>query len=174
MAIFRQFAVVAALALSLASCTPEALDKIGRAPLPRAAADEIAQSRAQARRARIGDLSYALDLDLTAGAEEYTGVVDIRFTLKGDGPLTIDFGGGTVDGVEVNGAAVVADYNGFFITVPGAALQAGQNRVRIRYRHGYSRDGTGLHRFVDPVDGRAYLYTYLWPYYANRLFPSFD
>ena len=162
------------MALSLASCGAATSDGIGRAPSQRAAADEIAQSHAQQRRARIGDLSYALDLDLTAGAEEYTGVVEIRFTLSGDGPLTIDFGGGTVDGVEVNGTAVAADYNGFFITVPGAALAAGQNRVRIRYRHAYSRDGTGLHRFVDPVDGRAYLYTYLWPYYANRLFPSFD
>ncbi|MBT8077867.1 MAG: aminopeptidase N, partial [Gammaproteobacteria bacterium] len=30
------------------------------------------------------------------------------------------------------------------------------------------------HRFVDAQDGHTYLYSYLWPYYANRMFPSFD
>ena len=50
----------------------------------------------------------------------------------------------------------------------------GNNLVHITYQHPYDQDGTGLHRFVDPEDGNTYLYTYLWPYYANRLFPHFD
>ncbi len=31
-----------------------------------------------------------------------------------------------------------------------------------------------MHRFVDPEDGLTYLHSYLWPYYANRILPSFD
>ena len=69
---------------------------------------------------------------------------------------------------------VATNYNEYFIIVPATALQDGSNTIDIDYRHPYDEDGTGLHRFVDPEDGLTYLYTYLWPYYANRLFPSFD
>ncbi|MDH5622161.1 MAG: aminopeptidase N, partial [Gammaproteobacteria bacterium] len=67
-----------------------------------------------------------------------------------------------------------ADYNGYFITLPAGQLRPGANTVEIAYRRPYGSDGTGLHRYVDPEDGLTYLYTYLWPYYANRLLPSFD
>ncbi|MBK9665531.1 MAG: hypothetical protein IPO61_07290 [Gammaproteobacteria bacterium] len=90
-------------------------------------------------------------------------------------PLTIDFGGGTVEAMSVNGGSFkAADYNGFFITVPAAALRAGSNDVRIRYRHPWSTESSGLFRFTDPEDGRSYVYTDFEAYAANRAFPCFD
>ena len=38
----------------------------------------------------------------------------------------------------------------------------------------YSRSGEGLHRFVDPVDGRTYLYTQFEASDARRVFGSFE
>ena len=38
----------------------------------------------------------------------------------------------------------------------------------------YSRTGEGLHRFVDPVDGEAYLYSQFETYDAHRMYACFD
>ena len=79
-----------------------------------------------------------------------------------------------MNSVAINGVSTTADYNGYFITLPAEQLQPGSNTVELAYSHPFGRDGTGLHRFVDPEDGRTYMHSYLWPYYANRLIPSFD
>jgi len=108
-------------------------------------------------------------------AEWFSGEVKIEFNLTDPASdLTIDFGGGTVHQLRVNDQPVRIDYNGFFLTLPSDALRSGKNVVAVQFEHAYDEDGTGLHRFVDPADGLTYLYTYLWPYYANRLFPLFD
>ena len=38
----------------------------------------------------------------------------------------------------------------------------------------YSNTGEGLHRFVDPADGRVYLYAHMFLDGARRIFPCFD
>ena len=141
----------------------------------RPALDQLSQTQAIARKARVSDISYVLDIDLVSLVDSYQGRVTANFTLTdSDRPLEIDFTGGSVNGVVVNGETLDPDYNGYFLTLPTSALLAGRNAVVIEYVHPFDQDGTGLHRFVDPEDGRTYLYTYLWPYYSNRLFPNFD
>lgn len=141
----------------------------------RPARDQLSQAEASARKARVSQIAYVLDIDLVTLGDAYQGVVAVEFQLTDNAaPLEIDFTGGSVSAVVVNGQALAADYNGFFITLPASALIAGSNTVTINYRHPFDQDGTGLHRFVDPEDNRSYLYTYLWPYYSNRLFPNFD
>ena len=141
----------------------------------RPAADSLSQSQAERRATRVSDVTYELKLDLVESEDSYSGEVRIDLTLAGHNePLSIDFSGGIVDEMLVNGIAVEPDYNGFFITLRPGLLEEGRNRIEIAYRHDYSADGNGLYRFVDPEDGKTYLYTYLWPYYANRLFPCFD
>ena len=141
----------------------------------RPALDQLSQTQAIARKARVSDISYVLDIDLVSLVDSYQGRVTANFTLTdSDRPLEIDFTGGSVNGVVVNGETLDPDYNGYFLTLPTSALLAGRNAVVIEYVHPFDQDGTGLHRFVDPEDDRTYLYTYLWPYYSNRLFPNFD
>jgi len=141
----------------------------------RPALDQLSESEAIARKARVSEISYVLHIDLVSLADSYQGSVTANFTLAdNDRPLAIDFTGGSVHGVVVNGEALNPDYNGFFVTLLPSALVAGRNEVLIEYSHPFDQDGTGLHRFVDPEDDRTYLYTYLWPYYSNRLFPNFD
>lgn len=141
----------------------------------RPALDQLSQAEAIARKARVSDISYVMDIDLVSLTDSYQGSVTTNFTLTDiDRPLEIDFTGGSVNGIIVNGEALEPNYNGYFVTLPPASLLSGRNEVLIEYSHPYDQDGTGLHRFVDPEDDRTYLYTYLWPYYSNRLFPNFD
>lgn len=144
---------------------------------PREAVDALDQATADVRKASVSEIEYDIDLALARDSELFSGEVIIRFNLSNQGSdsdLSIDFGGGKVQNVLLNGTQETVSYNGFFISLPATGLQSGPNTATIRFTHPYSEDGTGLHRFVDPVDGLTYLYSYLWPYYANRLFPVFD
>ena len=164
------------LTLFLASCDeqPASTAMLDDA-FVRPALDQLSESAAIARKARVSEISHVLNIDLVSLEDAYQGSVTTRFDLTDrDQALQIDFSGGSVDSVIVNGETLQPDYNGFFVSLPETALQEGTNEVTIAYSHPYGQDGTGLHRFVDPQDGKTYLYTYLWPYYSNRLFPNFD
>ncbi len=143
--------------------------------IARTVEDALTFETAKARKARIGAIHYSLYFDLASNQQLFSGRVLVNFELRtADAPLTIDLSGAELDRITVNGAEVDAQYNGFFITIPNDSLIVGNNELEVIYQHPYSKDGTGLHRFTDPEDGLTYLYTYLWPYYANRLFPAFD
>ena len=172
----RRLAFLAAMPalLLLWSCQQDVPDD-GSVSSGRAPVDALDRDTADARKARISNLEYEVLIDLVSSEEAFSGDVTLRFDLAdASTDLTIDFTGGSVIEMLVNDAQVGADYNGYFITIPADQLQSGPNSVQITYSHPYDGDGTGLHRFVDPEDGQTYLYTYLWPYYANRLLPSFD
>jgi aminopeptidase N len=141
----------------------------------RPAEDALTQDQANLRKSRVSQVHYTLSFDLASSEQHFSGHANLHFDLSTtDSPLTVDLAGAEIDRIVVNGKVDTAQYNNFFITVPAEALLVGNNEIQVEYRHNYSRDGTGLHRFTDPEDGLTYLYTYLWPYYANRLFPAFD
>jgi aminopeptidase N len=168
----------ALLVSSLAACQPAntvADDVETKTISHRAAVDALDRQTADARTARVSNLSYELFVDVASSDEDHIGNVTIRFDLSDAADdLTLDFNGGTLNEVRSNGDVLSPDYNGHFITLPAEHLQLGPNEISIAYRRPYGHDGTGLHRFVDPEDGRTYMHSYLWPYYANRLLPSFD
>ena len=141
----------------------------------RKAVKGISESAAAARAKRVSNVRYHINLDLDGDEPEYAGIVTTEFSLKGaKKDLTVDFEGGTVVSVEVNGKKTKTKYNDLFITLPGKSLTEGSNSLTILYRHPYSNTGAGLYRFKDPEDGKHYLYTDFEPYDANRLFPCFD
>jgi aminopeptidase N len=176
----RPFARLAAMfaALCLISCEQAPPEQGGNdinVDHARAAADALDKVTADSRKARISNLEYDAFVDIAASEEELVGEVSIQFDLSdASASLTLDFTGGTVNAVQVNGETSAADYNGFYITLPAEQLQLGANTIDVAYRHPFGHDGNGLHRFVDPQDGLTYMHSYLWPYYANRLLPSFD
>lgn len=138
-------------------------------------ADKLTQKHANARKLRVSNIEYTLDIDLISKVNAYSGQVEIEFDLKDrDDDLTIDFSGGKVYSTVINGKEQAVNYSGYFITLSADSLIKGRNKIIVDYSHQYDQDGTGLHRFVEPEDNRTYLYTYLWPYYANKLFPNFD
>ncbi|MEV7974885.1 aminopeptidase N [Streptomyces sp. NPDC086519] len=121
--------------------------------------------------------SYEIDLDLS-GAQEggtYRSVTTVRFDVAESGAASfIDLVAPAVHEVTLNGdaldpAEVFADSR---IALPG--LLAGRNILRVTADCAYTNTGEGLHRFVDPVDEQAYLYTQFEVPDARRVFASFE
>ncbi|MFJ3665187.1 aminopeptidase N [Streptomyces sp. NPDC090106] len=136
----------------------------------------LTREEAQQRAALLTVESYEIDLDLS-GAQEggtFRSVTTVRFDAAGNGESFIDLVAPTVHEVTLNGdpldpAALFADSR---IALPG--LLAGQNVLRVVADCAYTNTGEGLHRFVDPVDQQAYLYTQFEVPDARRVFASFE
>ncbi|WP_432012914.1 aminopeptidase N [Streptomyces cucumeris] len=137
----------------------------------------LTRDEAQQRARLLTVDSYEIDLDLS-GAQEggtYRSVTSVRFDAAEAGAGTfIDLVAPTVHEVVLNGEAldtaeVFADSR---IALPG--LLAGRNELRVVADCAYTNTGEGLHRFVDPVDQQAYLYTQFEVPDARRVFASFE
>ncbi|MDQ2988624.1 MAG: aminopeptidase N, partial [Pseudomonadota bacterium] len=141
---------------------------------PRAANTYLTQADAAARSARIANVDYVLDFALT-GKETFSGTSTITFDLSDTtDPLTIDLDKATIGKLLVNGKAIAPQYNQFFITVQPQDLVKGRNTVVVSYQRLHSTNGEGLHRMVDPVDGRVYTYSQFEPAAAHQMFALFD
>jgi aminopeptidase N len=164
-------------ALCLSACDPGATpaDKIPATATAREDAPGLTQTYAEFRASQVHNAHYELDVELDPTLDYFSGENRIRFDWSGgSSDLTIDFAGGDVDSVNVNGVDIDASYNEAVITVPAAALAAGANEILVHFSHAWSDDGAGLYRYDDPDDGRTYLYTDFEPYEANSAFPLFD
>jgi len=137
-----------------------------------AARDRLTEVEARARAEQIGDISYALDLDLERGAKVFRGDLVVIFDHSG-GDTFMEWVGGTVDRFEINGAVHDPGWDGTRIALPARLLQE-HNEIRISYERRYDKTGEGFHQFIDPEDGSEYIYTQFEPYSAHRLFPCFD
>jgi aminopeptidase N len=93
--------------------------------------------------------------------------------VTGEGDLFLDFRGGEVERLVVNGHEVAPERPGDRIVLPGSLLAA-TTEVEVAYENAYDRGGDGFHHFVDPEDGAEYLYSNFEPFEAHRLFPCFD
>ncbi|MEU0807760.1 aminopeptidase N [Streptomyces sp. NPDC005970] len=130
------------------------------------------------RRARLLTVdSYEIELDL-AGAQEggtFRSVTTVRFDVAEAGADSFaDLVAPTVHQVVLNGyeldpAKAFADSR---IALTG--LQEGRNELRVVADCAYTNTGEGLHRFVDPVDQQAYLYTQFEVPDARRVFANFE
>ncbi|MGV4981832.1 aminopeptidase N [Streptomyces sp. NRAIS4] len=137
----------------------------------------LTREEAQQRAELLTVDSYEIDLDLS-GAQEggtYRSVTTVRFDVARSGAESfIDLVAPTVHEVVLNGdqldpAEVFTDSR---IALPG--LLEGRNVLRVVADCAYTNTGEGLHRFVDPVDEQAYLYTQFEVPDARRVFASFE
>ncbi|MFD7491633.1 aminopeptidase N [Streptomyces sp. NPDC059832] len=137
----------------------------------------LTREEAQERARLLTVDAYEIDLDLS-GAQEggtYRSVTTVRFDSAEAGAETfIDLVAPAVHEVELNGKAldVAAVFRDSRITLPH--LVAGSNELKVVADCSYTNTGEGLHRFVDPVDQQAYLYTQFEVPDARRVFASFE
>jgi len=134
-----------------------------------------ALSRAEAvERRRLLDVrSVVVELDLTRGEEIFGSRTEIRFACTEPGAATfLDVKPHALLRVALNGQeldpAALAD--GRF---PLDELAA-ENVLLVEADMAYSRTGEGMHRFTDPEDGEAYVYTQAFLDDGPRFFASFD
>ncbi|MER6236244.1 aminopeptidase N [Streptomyces clavifer] len=137
----------------------------------------LTREEAQERARLLTVDAYEIDLDLS-GAQEggtYRSVTTVRFDSAEAGAETfIDLVAPAVHDIVLNGkdldiAAVFRDSR---ITLQH--LRAGTNELKVVADCSYTNTGEGLHRFVDPVDEQAYLYTQFEVPDARRVFASFE
>ncbi|UGY91443.1 aminopeptidase N [Streptomyces gobiensis] len=136
----------------------------------------LTRDEAQERARLLTVDSYDIELDLS-GAQEggtFRSVTTVRFDAREPGASFIDLVAPTVHEAVLNGEAldpgeVFADSR---IALP--SLLAGRNELKVVADCAYTNTGEGLHRFVDPVDQQAYLYTQFEVPDARRVFASFE
>ncbi|MEV7199048.1 aminopeptidase N [Streptomyces griseoluteus] len=137
----------------------------------------LTREEAQQRADLLSVDSYEIDLDLT-GAQEggtFRSVTTVRFDVAESGAESfIDLVAPAVREVTLNGDALdpAEVFKESRIALPG--LLEGRNILRVVADCAYTNTGEGLHRFVDPVDEQAYLYTQFEVPDARRVFAAFE
>jgi aminopeptidase N len=130
----------------------------------------LSLDEARRRAGLIAEPEYEIHLDLT-GEDRFRAETSIRFRATEPGAETfLDCAGVEVVSAELNGRTVDA-HDGLRIRLEGLAER---NDLRLVTRGPYSNIGKGLNRFVDPVDGTAYVHTDSEPFDAHRWYPCFD
>src|SRR5262245_18905174 len=115
-----------------------------------------------------------VELDLAASDTTFPSTTVVRFRCAEPGASTfIDLVDATVHQITLNGRNLDPDevYADSRIRLDDLAAD---NELRVVADCTYSRTGEGLHRFVDPADGRVYLYSQFEVPDARRVFASFE
>ncbi|QSX41438.1 aminopeptidase N [Shewanella cyperi] len=134
----------------------------------------ISAEQAAERSARVSNVRYELDFDLT-GAESFNAISKVSFELADtEGFLTLDLNQAQVKSFSINGNKLYPKYNGSYFEISGKLLNKGENSIEVQFSRKHSTNGEGLHRFVDPVDGKVYLYSHFEPAAAQQMFALFD
>ncbi|TGN78274.1 aminopeptidase N [Streptomyces bauhiniae] len=137
----------------------------------------LTREEAQQRADLLSVDSYEIDLDLS-GAQEggtFRSVTTVRFDVAESGAESfIDLVAPAVREVTLNGDTLdpAEVFKESRIALPG--LLEGRNILRVVADCAYTNTGEGLHRFVDPVDEQAYLYTQFEVPDARRVFANFE
>ncbi|WP_055485255.1 aminopeptidase N [Streptomyces sp. WMMB 322] len=132
------------------------------------------EARERARLLRVD--SYEIELDLS-GAQDggtFRSRTLVRFEAAEAASSFIDLVAPAVHEITLNGRAVdpASAFADSRIALDG--LARGQNELLVVADCAYTNTGEGLHRFVDPVDQQAYLYTQFEVPDARRVFASFE
>ncbi len=132
----------------------------------------LTRDEAVARAAMLDVSRYDLDLRLHADRDTFdvTATIDVgaRFT----GATFLDLAAHALTSVRLDGAPLdVADLDHDRLPLD---LTEGRHRIVVQSVMAYSHDGEGMHRMVDPADGRTYLYAMSFLDSAPRVFACFD
>jgi aminopeptidase N len=140
-------------------------------PVP--ANDRLTRAEAQERARLLGDVDYAVELDLRPAGPTFSSRTTVRFSCAEPGTSTfIDLDAATLHSATLNGRSVPPDaFADARIVLDGLAAH---NELVVDAECAYQRTGVGLHRFTDPVDERVYLHTQFEPFDAHRVYACFD
>jgi aminopeptidase N len=144
------------------------------APAPH---DNLTEIEASGRASLLSNLTYSITLALSGdpAAETFGSRTEITFDAADGASTFIDLAAESVDRVELNGRVMDARGAGFDgHRLQLTELQATGNRLLVHARCAYSVHGIGLHRLIDPVDGRVYVYTHFEPFDAHKVFACWD
>jgi len=97
----------------------------------------------------------------------------LHLDLRGPGSTFLDLDAESVERVLLDGVDLSTDvFTGTRVLL--GDLAAGAHVVEVEATMRYSRDGRGLHRFVDPSDAVVYLHSQFEPFHALQVFACMD
>ena len=141
----------------------------------------ITRDEAQQRSQLIANHAYRVTVDLTGRGLDDEPLADPAATFISTSTVQFASEAGHswldliadevidawLDGVQLPPGA----HDGFRLALD---LASGEHQLTVTALCRYSRTGEGLHRFVDPADGKVYLYTQFETADARRMYGCFD
>jgi aminopeptidase N len=113
-----------------------------------------------------------LSFDFTTGDQTFESNATVAFSCRRPGAgAFIEFGGPAVRSAELNGRRLQARLQDGRLQLDGLAAV---NSLTIMATGSYSHAGTGISRFLDPVDGRVYLHSQFAEHETYLGFACFD
>lgn len=133
----------------------------------------LTRDEAQARSAVIKRVhSYDIALDVASSPSTFRSVTTIQFAAEAGAQTFLDLVAPSVQRIELNGEQI--DTNAFAdCRIELAGLQE-ENTVVVDATCAFTNTGEGMHRFVDPEDNEAYLYTQFEVPDARRVYACFE
>ena len=131
----------------------------------------LQRSEAEARFDLLDVEAYDVRLDLASDVERFRSVTTVTFTSRG-GATFADLKPDTVHEIRFNGRSLDPDLldRG---RLPLDTVE-GHNELVVDATMRFRNDGEGLHRSVDPADGRHYVYGMCFMDAAPSVFACFD
>ena len=131
----------------------------------------LTRDEAQHRRAQLDVHAYDVTLDLSLGAETFLSRSVIRFASTG-GDAFVEVQPRELRSVTLDGAALPTEgWEGGRLPLPSTG---GEHELVVEAVMAFRNDGEGLHRAVDPADGRHYVYAMSFMDAAPSIFACFD
>jgi aminopeptidase N len=138
----------------------------------------LTRDQAAERAALVTVDAYRIVLDLTdgdgkPGEHTFRSMTTVEFDALAGADTYIDIAADTIHKATLNGRGI--DVSGYDEStgIPLTGL-AERNVLVVDADCRYSNTGEGLHRFVDPVDDKVYLYSQFETADAKRMFACFD
>ncbi|HEX6872986.1 MAG TPA: aminopeptidase N, partial [Micromonosporaceae bacterium] len=134
----------------------------------------LTRAEADARSALLRVRSYRVELDLTGTGPTFGSTTVLRFACREPGAATfVDLVAAQVHEITLNGRPVdpAERYTDGRIHLTDLSAE---NELRVVADGHYMNTGEGLHRSVDPVDQRTYLFTHFEVPDARRVFATFE
>ncbi len=132
----------------------------------------LTRAEAVARAELLTVDSYEIRLDLDQGPEHFGSATLVRWSGRGAGRTFLDVKAHDLHSLRLDGMPLPLDSwaDG---RVP-IEVTPGQHTLAIEATMAYRRDGSGLHRSIDPADGQAYVYAQSFLDFAPAIFACFD
>ncbi len=134
----------------------------------------LSKAEAAGRAAIVAVEHYDVVLDLSEvrTSPTFASRTTVTFTATPGAETWIDLVADAVVSATLNGRSLdPATFADSRLPLPGLAER---NELVVDARCKYTRDGTGLHRFVDPVDDEVYLYTQFECPDARQMYANFE
>ncbi|MEY4458221.1 MAG: aminopeptidase [Actinomycetota bacterium] len=134
--------------------------------------ENLTRNEAIERRGVVSTHSYEIALDLTGSDTTFRSTTTITFDAAEGSSTFLDAITHTVHSITLNGESIpVAAADGTRIALNGLSAH---NVVVVDADMMYTNTGEGLHRFVDPVDDKVYLYSQFEVPDSRRVFAVFE